>query len=134
MPEGFDVLLEEYVSEYGGGLFTIGGNDEQGEANAYNREDMRNTLYQQMLPVQAIDYTPPVGVMLIIDRSGSMTATDDYGDTKLQSAKASAVASLEALSERDYIGVMTLDDAESEILELTPRSKEAQIVAAINGI
>ena len=63
MPEGFDELLESYVSEAGGSLLTVGGaREENGEsvANVYNREDMEGTLYQEMLPVLAEDYTPPV--------------------------------------------------------------------------
>lgn len=72
MPEGFDVILNSYVHDYGGGLFTVGGNDENGEANAYNKDDLEGTLYQQMLPVQAINYTPPLGVAFLLDISGSM--------------------------------------------------------------
>lgn len=71
MPENFVEMLEEYVSTYGGGMFTIGGKDGE-NANAYNRTDMYGSLYQQMLPVQAINYTPPLGVIFIIDVSGSM--------------------------------------------------------------
>ena len=46
-------------------------------AHAYNRDDMLNTLFQDILPVQAINYTPPVAVMIVADRSGSMSAVDD---------------------------------------------------------
>lgn len=134
MKDGFDVVLESYVSEYGGGLFTVGGNDELGNANAYNRADMNNTLYQQMLPVQAINYTPPVGVMIVIDRSGSMDSPDEYGDIKFDSAKAGTAACLQAMSERDYLGIMTLDDAQELILPLTSRTKEAEILEAINSL
>ena len=134
LPDGFDILLQEYVSVYGGGLFTVGGNDDLGAANAYNRQDMYNTLYQEMLPVQAINYTPPVGVMVIIDRSGSMGGSDNYGQSKLDWAKAGAVACLNALSERDYIGVMTLDNEQSTVLEMTPRTQGTKIREAINSI
>ena len=123
MPAGFDEILYKYVYEVGGGLLTVGGNqvdengsvvlDSKGEvvANAYNREDMRteaggDTLYQQMLPVQAIDYTPPIGVMIIIDRSGSMDGSYSAGhnDTKLnnilmdeKTGKARAVIDLDTI-------------------------------------
>ena len=130
----FDVMLETYVNEYGGGLFTIGGKDEEGNANAYNRQDMYGSLYQQMLPVQAINYTPPVGVVIIIDRSGSMADTDNFGDVKLDAAKAGASACLSVLTERDYVGIMTLDDQQSIVLDMTPRTQEAQILAAIDSI
>ena len=132
--EDFSKQLEQYVNEYGGGLFTVGGHDKDGNAHAYNRKDMAGTLYQQMLPVQAINYTPPVGVMLVIDRSGSMNSTDAYGEVMLEAAKAGAASCLSALSERDYVGVMTLDDYQASILPMTPRTQESKIRAAINSI
>lgn len=134
MPLGFDEILSLYVEEYGGGLFTVGGNDETGEANAYNRSDMYGTLYQDMLPVQAINYTPPVGVMVIIDRSGSMDGSDDRGHSFLEGAKAGAIACLDALYERDYIGIMTLDSDHNVVLDLTSRTQETKIREAVNSI
>ena len=130
----FSTYLEEYVRVYGGGLFTVGGHDKDGKAHAYNRKDMAGSVYQQMLPVQAINYTPPVGVMFIIDRSGSMNTMDPYGDVMLESAKAGAANALSALSERDYVGIMTLDDVQASILPMTPRTQESKIRAAINSI
>ena len=132
--ENFSVQLEQYVNVYGGGLFTVGGHDKDGNAHAYNRKDMAGTVYQQMLPVQAINYTPPVGVMIIIDRSGSMNETDSYGDVMLEAAKAGAASCLSALSERDYVGIMTLDNYQASILPMTPRTQESKIRAAINSI
>ena len=130
----FDMVLESYVSELGGGLFTVGGNDSKGAANAYNRKDMYGSLYQQMLPVQAIEYTPPVGVVVIIDRSGSMGTADEFGDSNLTWARRGATACLDALTERDYIGIMTLDSSHDWILPLTPRTQDAMIREAINKV
>ncbi|MBQ7368676.1 MAG: VWA domain-containing protein [Clostridia bacterium] len=132
LPEGFTELVQEYVQIYGGGLFTIGGNDSAGNANAYNRTDLYGTVYQELLPVEAINYTPPVGVVIIIDRSGSMGG--EGGSTKLDWAKAGASSCLDALSERDYMGLMTLDDEHSTILGLTPVTQKAKILAALNTI
>lgn len=140
MPAGFDRLLYSYVNDIGGGLFTVGGNKEDGAgdsvANTYDRNDMAGTLYQQMLPVQAIDYTPPVGVVIIIDRSGSMDMRVDGsgGKTKLDLAKEGAMSSLLSLTERDYCGVMTLEEDYSEDLEMTPLPQRAKIEAAIEKI
>ena len=131
MPQGFVEMLEEYVSVYGGGLLTAGGDDETGEPHAYNRQDMYNTLYQRLLPVQAINYTPPVGVMIIIDRSGSMGATDDNGHTNLEWALAGARACLDSLTERDYLGVMTLDSEMEVILSMTSCTQRRTIETAL---
>ena len=146
MPEGFVELLHTYVYDYGGGLFTICGNepdanpnDEEWTANAYTRQDMYGTLYQDMLPVEAINYTPPTAVMIIIDRSGSMT-TDSNGnllpesENKLIFAKNGATECLELLSERDYVGIMSFADTFTEHIELTPRTQRDKILAAIEHI
>ncbi len=131
---GLDRLLNSYVYEIGGGLFTVGGKEADGEtAHSYNREDMYNTLFQQMLPVQVIDYKPPVGVMVIIDISGSM-GRPDSPTSPLHYAKEGAIACLSALQERDYIGVMTLDQDYSVVLPLTRRTEETIIKEAINSV
>lgn len=137
----FDELLNSYVADLGGGVLTIGGNkiDETGQevANTYNREDMQDknyTLYQQMLPVQAINYTPPVGVMIIIDRSGSMGSSAGDGRTLLDMAKEGAYACLEVLTERDYCGIMTLETYYNEEVSLTPMPQRAKIEDAIDSI
>ncbi|MBQ4049355.1 MAG: VWA domain-containing protein [Clostridia bacterium] len=137
--EGFDLMLEEYVKVHGGGLFTVGGNEggkDSGsdEAHAYKRSDMYNTTYQKMLPVNAINYTPPLGLMIIVDTSGSMLMTDDSGVRYVDWAMAGATATLNALTERDYVGLMTLASDYNVILPLTPRTQEAKILEAFNSV
>lgn len=140
LPAGFDTVLYNYVYSAGGGLFTTGGLelddsggfvlDENGNptAHAYNRMDLTDTLLQQMLPAQAIKYTPPVAVEIIIDVSGSMSGA------KLNDAKNGAIDCLQALDDRDYIGIMTLDSTYGTILNLTPRTQESTIKEAIRSI
>ena len=140
MPEGFDQILYSYVYDVGGGLFTVCGNKETPDAgdewtaNAYTRDDMNKTLYQQMLPVEAINYTPPVAVMIVIDTSGSMyyAGSEDYEKSKLKAAQDGAEACLSALTERDYVGVMTLSHTFSEEITLTPRTQREKILSAIH--
>ena len=130
MPEGFIDILNSYVYDAGGSLLTVGGTrEENGEtiANVYNREDMEGTLYQDMLPVIAEDYTPPVAVVLVIDNSGSM---GDYMDT----AKESAKEGLRALDERDYVGIVTFGDNATTVLGMTPVAEMRRIETAIDRI
>ena len=143
LPAGFDELLYSYVYDFGGGLFTICGSEEGADpssddwtANAYTREDMYGTLYQEMLPVEIINYTPPAAVMIIVDTSGSMYAsgTDTYEGSKLAYALTGAKACLDALTERDYVGIMTLADSYSEEIELTARTQRDKIISAITTI
>lgn len=129
MPNGFDNILDSYVKDYGGGLFTVGGE------NAYNEEDIKQSrAYKNMLPVDVIDYTPPVGLIVIIDKSGSMSGTDAFGYNKIQLAREAGAACLEALTERDYMGILTLDSAQEVILELTSCSDDQTIRAAFNNV
>lgn len=143
MPTGFDEILYSYVHDIGGGLFTICGNeqdanpnDDDWTANAYTKDDMFGSLYQQMLPVEAINYTPPVAVMIIIDCSGSMYDPNSGPEenSKLGYAKKGAEACLDALTERDYVGIMSLSEDFEERIELTPRPQRNKILSAIESI
>ena len=133
MPEGFEALLNKYVYDLGGGLFTVGGvnvKDENGKliSHAYNREDLANsTYYKQMLPINAIDFTPPIAVMIVIDKSASMSTTID-------SALEGALACLDALSDRDFCGVMTFQTTATEELQVLPVSQKDAIIKTIEGI
>ena len=135
MPEGFDQILYDYVHDIGGGLFTVCGNEassteDNWTANAYTREDMYGTKYQQMLPVEIVNYTAPVGVIIIVDTSGSMMGSP-YEESPLYWGMQGAQACLDALTERDYVGIMTLADSYTEELTLTPRTQRDKIVSAI---
>ena len=139
----FAELLEIYVGECGGGLFTVGGNkeivNESGKtetvANAYNRADLYKTVYQSMLPVEAVNYTPPLGVMFILDKSGSMTTEIPTGGTRLDWARRGMESAIMgAMKQRDYVGIMSFDSYENAILQLTPRTYEAKIEYALNKL
>ncbi len=133
MPDGFMDLLYSYVYDYGGGLLTVGGDDKDGEAHAYNRTDMFSTTLQTMLPVEVINYTPPIAVMLLVDTSGSMSGELNDG-TMLDAARSGAYACLDALDYRDYVGLMTLDDNYTLVLPMTSRTRDAEIRRAIAGL
>ena len=133
LPEGFDEILYQYVYEIGGGLFTVCGNtadssDSDWTANAYTMEDMYGSLYQEMLPNEIVEYTAPVGVVIIVDTSGSMGTG---GESKLYWAMQGAKACLDALTERDYVGIMTLSTSYTQELALTPRTQRDKILNAI---
>jgi uncharacterized membrane protein len=146
MPEGFADILYSYVYDFGGGLFTVCGNeldsnpgDEEWTANAYTKEDMYGTKYQEMLPVDIIEYTPPVAVMILVDVSGSMWEGPDnpskpLDKSKLYAAMQGAEACLDVLSERDYVGVIALNDDYHLSSEIIPRTQRDKILAAIGEL
>lgn len=141
LPKGFDKILESYVQDFGGGLFTIGGNtadstDEEWTPNAYTKEDMYGTRYQDMLPVEIYDYTPAKAVMILVDVSGSMfnLGSEIYEASRLYYAIQGVEACLDVMSERDYIGIITIGDEPGTVLELTPRTQRDKIIDAIDSI
>jgi len=133
---GFDELLYSYVNDCGGGLLTVGGD------KAYGRADMRDelgrpTLYQQMLPVDCVDWTPPIAVMFTIDVSSSMDFLDAPSNkTRMELAKDGIKEALRALSERDYVGIVTFAGTGTDTvrLPLTPVTQMGTILNAINGL
>lgn len=138
MPIGYDELLNSYVHVSGGSMFTVGGNklDEDGNvtANMYNREDMLGKTYQRMLPVQAIDYKPPLGLQVVIDRSGSMSGGDSSGRSRLDAAKDGAFVCLDSLSDRDWCGIMSFDTDFHVEIDMTRATQKTAIREAINNI
>ena len=139
MPEGFEKVLYDYVVEIGGGLFTVCGNEAgTDDANAFTKEDMKPSQYlKKLLPVDIINFTPPVAVIILIDKSGSMYSPDfdvDFEHSKLYYALQGAEACLDLLSDRDYIGVYELDDYGEEALELTPATERTKVLNAIQNI
>lgn len=133
MPAGFDRLLYDYVYDLGGSLFTVGGENDVGAdgnpvPHAYNRADMAGTLFQQMLPVQAIDYSPPLAVMLVIDCSGSMSSG------RFDAALKGAEECLDSLTERDFCGVMGFSTSSSEAVNVLPVSQREKIRTAIRNL
>lgn len=144
---GFDALLYSYVNESGGGLLTVGGdkviNDggtKKTVANTYNREDMnpdkKPSLYQQMLPVDCIDYTPPIALMIVLDCSLSMTnaAVEGGSATRLDLAKEGAATCVNSLSERDYVGIISFSDFPKVEASLTRVPEKAKVLKAIDAI
>lgn len=136
MPTGFEELLHRYVYNLGGGLFTVGGINDGTVANpiphAYNRADLeKSTYYKQMLPVNAIDFTPPAAVMIVVDSSGSMTTDAIEGKTKYDLALDGATACLDTLGDRDYCGIVSFQSTANERMQLIPVAQREKILDII---
>ena len=128
LPTGFVTELNKYVKDYGGGLFTTGGKKNGSSvANAYNRADLKNSDLQKMLPVEAVEYTPPEGIMFVVDVSGSMKGRVSVAVDALRAA-------INGLDRRNWIGIMTLNQGFGKILDLTPMSNLSDIEAALESL
>ncbi len=130
--DAFVRLLYSYVYDYGGGLLTLGGKEDDNEtSHAYYKDDMSGTLFQDMLPVEATDYSAPLGVVVAVDISGSM----ENNNLKSQAFQAAANLVSNILSpDRDYIGIATFADTATERVPMTSAAKKREIVEKIAAI
>ena len=119
-------MIRTYVQDFGGGFIMLGG-DESFGLGGYFRTPIEEILPIRM-PIQKDLIRPSLALVLVIDKSGSMTGA------KIQLAKRAAIATADAINPRDQIGVVGFDGQSRVILELTPASDRASIKGHIAGM
>lgn len=112
-------IIEQSVKHFGTGFMMVGGQNSFG-LGGYYQTPIENVLPVTM-DVQGEKELPSLGLMLVIDRSGSMD-----GD-KLLLAKEAAARSIDLLREDDTIGVIAFDDKPWEIVEPTKLTDKEKI-------
>ena len=94
-------LLSSYVRDFGGGFIMLGGDQ------AFGLGGFFHTPIEDILPVrcdfQKEKENPSLGMILVMDRSGSMTGP------KIEMSKEAAKEAVDLLSPQDYIGVVAFD-------------------------
>jgi Mg-chelatase subunit ChlD len=117
LDDNFLSLLEQTVQHQGKGLLTIGGE------NSYAPGGYKDTPLETILPVEmdirSKEENPDLGMILVIDKSGSMSS-GSYGITKLELAKEAAIRAAEVLEDRDQLGVIAFDDAIQWVIKTEP--------------
>jgi Ca-activated chloride channel homolog len=98
--------LEKYTRDLGGGLLVIGGSQSYG-AGGYFRTPLERILPVDMRPPARLDM-PHVALLFVIDKSGSMGAGGE-GSTKLDLAKAAAIAAADIMNPTDQVGILAFD-------------------------
>ena len=100
--------LEVCIKHLGKGLLVTGGGESYALGGYYK------TALERVLPVnmdiKTKEEDPNLGLVLVIDKSGSM-ADGQYGVSKVELAKEAAIRASEALTSNDMIGVIGFDDA-----------------------
>ncbi len=120
--------LESYARG-GGGLLVIGGENALG-SGGYQDTYLDKHVLPVHMDVESTVEQPTIGMVLAVDRSGSMAGP------KMELAKAAAIATAQALARDDMIGVVAFDSEarvavrlqragnsyriESDIAKLTP--------------
>jgi uncharacterized membrane protein len=103
-------LVEKYVRDLGGGFLFAGGDA------GYGLGGWAHTTFERMLPVrmdaERHKEMPDVAMILVIDRSGSMTGIP------LEMAKAACIATLGALQPDDLLEVIAFDSTPVRYVKL----------------
>ena len=112
--------IEKYVRDLGGGLLVIGGSRSYG-AGGYFRTPLERLLPVDMRPPARLDL-PHVALLFVLDKSGSMGAGPE-GGTKLDLAKAAAIAAADVMNPTDQVGILSFDAAWDWTLPFRPVGK-----------
>ncbi len=121
LPKGAQPALQTYVRDLGRGLIVVGGEESYG-AGGYSRSVLETMLPVTMdLPSQL--EIPAVAMALVIDRSGSMAASQGGGGgaaslPKIELAKEAAFQAVDQLNTRDSVAVITFDSAADTVVPL----------------
>ena len=100
--------IEKYVRDLSGGLLVIGGSQSYG-AGGYFRTPLERILPVDMRPPARLEM-PHVALLFVLDKSGSMGAGAE-GSTKLDLAKAAAIAAADIMNPTDQVGILAFDAA-----------------------
>lgn len=98
--------LESYVRDGGGGLVMVGGPDSFGPGG-YAGTPLERALPVEM-DIKGRGELPSLGLILVIDKSGSMSGMAG-GAEKIALAREAAARSISVLTERDRVGVLAFD-------------------------
>lgn len=123
--------IQAYVHDLGGGLVVVGGPTSYG-VGGYYRTPLEETLPVEM-QIKDEQRRPSLGIVFIIDHSGSMSEASG-GVQKLELAKEAAARSIELLFPTDRVGVIAFDDSASWVVPMTELEDPAQVASAIGSI
>jgi Mg-chelatase subunit ChlD len=105
--KGFLNAIEPYVKDFAGGFIATGGDE------GFILGEYLNTPLEKVLPVymdmRGKKSIPEMGLVLVIDRSGSMSGGNQHVK-KIDLAKDAAIKAADTLRDIDEIGVIAFDD------------------------
>jgi Ca-activated chloride channel homolog len=119
-------ILSRYVTDLGGGLVMIGGPQSFG-AGGWIGSPVAEILPVDLDPPQK-EQMPKGALVLVIDRSGSMTGE------KVEMCKLAASAAVRLLSQRDIVGIVIFDARSLWLVPPTPANNKEAIYNQIHDI
>ncbi|MGH2558579.1 MAG: VWA domain-containing protein [Thermomicrobiales bacterium] len=129
------VGLQEVTRAYGRGLLVVGGRQ------SYGPGGYAGTVLEETLPV-TVKVTDGrerqrIALLIIFDKSGSMSYDPLGGTSKIEMAKQAARLAVASVADGDQIGILAFNDQQHWIVEMTTIDGQAtrdQINAAIDGV
>ena len=124
--------IAHYVRDTGGGLLMIGGPSSFGSGGYYK------TPIERILPVdmdvKSQVQLPRVVLVLVVDKSGSMSSPVPTGETKLDVVKSAALSSIELLNPFDRVGLLAFDADWEWTVPITDAGDVQQIVTDLASL
>ncbi len=130
VPRAVQQALPIYVQEQGGSLAMIGGLESFG-AGGWRRSPVAEALPVELDPNE-LQQRPDLALVLVIDRSGSMSEGAGLGLTKLDLAKEAVYQSSLGLEQGDQLGVVGFDTISNWVLPVQPLPDIADIEQALS--
>ncbi|WP_324715985.1 VWA domain-containing protein [Carboxydochorda subterranea] len=123
--------LASFVRDSGGGLVVTGG------PASYGPGGYLGTPLDDVLPVRSEVprrlVVPRVALVLVIDKSGSMSERDAWG-TKLDAARRAAAAAIELLTPEDRVGLLAFDSEPRWLAPLEQLRDPAPLLAGLSRL
>lgn len=122
-----ETALVRYVKDLGGGFIMVGGE------NSFGVGGWGGSTIEEILPVRFSGERqreqPTLALVLVIDKSGSMSSEDRLGLVK-EAARATA----RTLDPSDEIGVVAFDSAPQVLVRLQPAANRLRISSSISRL
>lgn len=126
-------LLTRYVDQLGGGLIKSGGERSFG-AGGWNRMPLASVLPIELDPPRELR-APPSGLVLVLDRSGSMNRpVGGARATQQEVANEGAALAIESLQSDTYIGVVAFDHTAEQFIPLQRNENPAELADRVRSI
>lgn len=118
--------VEAYVRA--GGAFVMAGGPDSFGPGGYGGTVLERNVLPVRLDAEKEKDTPGLGLMLVLDRSGSMSGQ------KIELAKEAAKATLEVLQRDDQIGVVAFDNEPMPVVRLQSAANRMRILNNLSRI